>query len=125
MQVYEHQEEGFTDPDDDAHLWLGLQSKSGQKFRVDTYGPQWHRLCIGSSVTATVWNGEVEEVSDNGGSEIMKTNPIWKAGDKRLTLTGLESLILVCLCVATFEFIGAGKRDEKQWKRQSGNNTAP
>ena len=92
---------------------------------MHTYGPQWHRLGIGSSVTATVWNGEVEEVSDNGGSEIMKTNPIWKAGDKRLTLTGLESLILVCLCVATFEFIGAGKRDEKQWKRQSGNNTAP
>ena len=123
MQVYEHREEGFTDPDDDAHLWLGLQSKSGQQFMVDTYGPQWHRLGIGSSVTATVWNGEVEEVRDSGGSEMMTTNPVLKAQDSHLFLTGMKVFVVIWLCITLLPFISPEKQDEKEWKCQARNNS--
>lgn len=76
MQVYEHRKEVYTAPEMDDHFWLGLRGKSGQTFEVDTYNTQWSRLVVGNTVTATVWNGEVEEVTDGGGTERMKTNPV-------------------------------------------------
>lgn len=121
MKVYEHRERGSLDPDDDTHLWIGLQSKSGQRFEVDTSDSQWNRIGVGASVTATVWNGEVEEVRDSGGTAEMRTNPVWRARDKRLSLTGLELLALIGLCLIPFAFIEADKRHEKQWRIAAGN----
>ena len=125
MQVYEHRKEGSLDPDADTHLWIGLQSKYAPKFMVDTSGSQWDRLGIGSPVTATVWNGEVQEVRDRGGAEMMATNPIRKSKDKRLSLTGLELLALVALFITPLAFISADKLHKRYWLQKSGNNTAP
>ncbi len=119
MRVYEHRAEGILDPDDETHLWLGLQSKSGQKFEVDTCGPQWHRLRVGDQVTALVWNGEVQEVSDSGGTERMRTNPTQKA-EARLSPYALKLMALIVICLV-LAFIAADKWHEKQWSLKSGN----
>ena len=124
MQVYEHRKESSLDPDAETHLWLGFQGKSRQRFEGDPPGLQWDRIGAGASVPATVWNGEVEEVRDSGGTAEMRTNLVWRAKDKRLSLTGLELLALITLFLAPFAFIEADKRHEKQWRLAAGNERA-
>lgn len=124
MQVYERKKEGFLDPDSDAHLWLGLVSRSGQRFKADTSGPQWHRLGVGDKVTALVWNGEVQEVSDSGGTERMETNPVWKVEGRRLSAVGLKILALICFCLFLTAFISAGRQDKKRERLAAGSEGA-
>ncbi len=122
MQVYEHRKEVYLDPDSDDYFRLSLKSKSGRTFEVDTTSPQWDRIALGTTVTAVVWNGEVEEVSDSGGTEEMKTNPARRAEDNRLTDIGLKVLGLICFCFGPISLIIESRQDEKRWAAKAGND---
>jgi hypothetical protein len=81
-----------ADPDDGGH-WKTFQSQSGQKLEADVSYPS-----VGDTVSGTVWNGELEEVTDGGETRKTESNPIQQAQSACVVMVGTCLVSLIWLC---------------------------